>query len=43
MSFIAYIAHNTHHYNEPDICSGIFFFNDECITNMHRVIQIGRL
>jgi hypothetical protein len=29
------IAHNVHHHNEPDICSGILFFNDECIANMH--------
>ena len=29
------IAHNAHHHNEPDICSGILFFNDECIANMH--------
>jgi hypothetical protein len=27
------IAHNRHHYNKPDICSVILFFNDECIAN----------
>jgi hypothetical protein len=36
-------AHNTHHYNESDVCSIILFYNDECIANMPRVIQIGRL
>jgi hypothetical protein len=37
------IAHNVHHHNEPDICSGILFFNDECIASMHHMILIGRL
>jgi hypothetical protein len=37
------IAHNAHHHNEPDICSGILFFNDECIANMRHMILIGRL
>jgi hypothetical protein len=36
MRVLVPIAHNTHHYNEPDICSGILFFNDECIANMHQ-------
>jgi hypothetical protein len=36
------IAHNVYHHNEPDICSGILFFNDECIANMHHMILIGR-
>jgi hypothetical protein len=43
MRVLVPIAHNTHQYNEPDICSVILFFNDEYIANMHRVIQIGRL
>jgi hypothetical protein len=37
------IAHNAHHHNEPDICSGILFFNGECIASMHHMILIGRL
>jgi hypothetical protein len=36
------IAHNVHHHNEPDICSGILFFNDECIANIHHMILIDR-
>jgi hypothetical protein len=43
MSVLVPIAHNAHHHNGPDIFSGIFFFNDECIANMHHMILIGRL
>jgi hypothetical protein len=43
MRVLVPIAHNAHHDNEPDICSGILFFNDECIPNMHHMILIGRL
>jgi hypothetical protein len=43
MSVLVPIAHNAHHHNESDICSGILFFNDECIANMHHIILIGRL
>jgi hypothetical protein len=43
MSVLVPIAHNAHHHNGPYICSGIFFFNDECIANMHHMILIGRL
>jgi hypothetical protein len=43
MRVLVLIAHNAHHDNEPDICSGILFFNDECIANMHHMILIGRL
>jgi hypothetical protein len=42
MRVLVPIAHNAHHHNEPDICSGILFFNDECIANMHHMIIIGR-
>jgi hypothetical protein len=43
MRVLVPIAHNAHHHNEPDICSEILFFNDECIANMHHMILIGRL
>jgi hypothetical protein len=43
MRVLVPIADNAHHHNEPDICSGILFFNDECIANMHHIILIGRL
>jgi hypothetical protein len=39
MRVLVPIVHNAH--NEPDICSGISFFNDECIANMHHMILIG--
>jgi hypothetical protein len=42
MRVLVPIAHNAHHHNEPDICSGILFFNDECIHYMHDMIFIGR-
>jgi hypothetical protein len=42
MRVLVPIAHNAHHHNEPDICSGILFFNNECIANMHHMILIGR-
>jgi hypothetical protein len=42
MRVLVPIVHNAHHHNEPDICSGILFFNDECIANMHHMILIGR-
>jgi hypothetical protein len=28
MRVLVPIAHNAHHHNEPDICSGSLFFND---------------
>jgi hypothetical protein len=43
MRVLVPIAHNAHHHNEPYICSGILFFNDECIANMHHLILRGRL
>jgi hypothetical protein len=43
MRVLVPIAHNAHHHNELDICSGILFFNGECIPNMHHMILIGRL
>jgi hypothetical protein len=43
MSVLVPIAHNAHHHIRPYICSGIFFFNNECIANMHHMILIGRL
>jgi hypothetical protein len=42
MRVLVPIAHNAHHHNEPDICSGSLFFNDDCIANMHHMILIGR-
>jgi hypothetical protein len=40
MRVLVPIAHNAHHHNEPDICSGSLFFNDDCIANMHHFIRI---
>jgi hypothetical protein len=37
MRVLVPIAHNAHHHDEPDIWSGILFFNDECIANMHHI------
>jgi hypothetical protein len=41
MRVLVPIAHNAHHLNEPDICSGILLFNDKCIANMHPVAYLA--